>query len=201
MSRMLRRHTQSRTNSNCLLTTTTNGTLSSDVALAAKYLCKDTVPGDFDDSALSLAEIPPELIESFSKPPITGPFVFSRMVGKRKQHHRQGVVTHGMMASEERGWLEFGDNQVKVVEEFRVGENLDYEWICVRSPRVGINDNFWGRRCEQWTNLLPGMEDACNTNLHVGGNGKEPGKAPPTRLSIVGFMSSGLLPKPAKQES
>ena len=61
----------------------------------------------------------------------------------------------------------------------------DYEWICVRSPRVATTDNFWGRRCEQWVNLLPEMDDPANVNLHVGANGRVPGKAPP----IVGFLS------------
>jgi hypothetical protein len=155
----------------------------------AKYLAKDTVPGDFDASALPLAEILPELIASFSKPPITGPFAFSRMVEKRKQHHRQGVMTYGMMASEARGWREYAGNQVKMLEEFRFAKNLDYEWVCFRSPRVATIDNFWGRRCEQWVNLLPDMDDPQNVNLHVGANGRVPGKAPPNRLAIVGFLS------------
>ena len=85
---------------------------------------------------LSLAEIPSELIASFSKPPITGPFAFSQMVEKRKQHHRQRVMTYGMMASEARGWKEYADNQEKMIKEFRFESNLDYEWVCVRSPRT-----------------------------------------------------------------
>ena len=182
MSRMLRRHTQSRSNSNCLLTTVTSGTAASDAALVAKYLAKDTVPGDFDASVLSLGEIPEGLLKTFSKPPITGPFAFSRIVEKRKQHHRKGEPTYGMMASEQCGWAEFSDNQGKVVDEFRMAEALDYEWVCVRSPRVGVTDNFWGRRCEQWTNVLPGMDDPHNVNLHLGANGRVPGKLAPNRL-------------------
>ena len=136
---------------------------------------------------LSLDEILEGLLKTFSKPPITGPFAFSRMVGKRKQHHRKGEPTYGMMASEQRGWSEFSDNQGKVVDEFRMEENLDYEWTCVQSPRVGVTDNFWGRRCEfeQWTGVLPtlGMDDPHNVNLHVGANGRVPGKAAPNRLA------------------
>ena len=60
MSRVLPRHTQSRSNSIKKLTTVTSGSAASDAALVAKYLAKDTVPGDFDASALPLAEIPPE---------------------------------------------------------------------------------------------------------------------------------------------
>ena len=155
----------------------------------AKFLAKDTVPGDFDASALALAEIPEGLLKTFSKPPITGPLAFTRMVLKRKQYHRNQVATYGMMASEQRGWQEFADNQGKVVKEFRVEACTDYEWICVRSPRVGTTDNFWGRRCEQWVNVLPDMDDPQNVNLHVGANGRVPGKAPPNRLAIVGFLS------------
>ena len=33
------------------------------------------------------------------------------------------------------------------------------------------------------------MDDQYNANLHVGANGRVPGKAPPNRLSIVGFLS------------
>ena len=186
---MLHRHTQSRSKPIKKLTTITSGSAASHAALVAKYLAKDIVPGDFDASALSLAEIPPELLASFSKPPNTGPFAFSRMVEKRKQHHRQGVMTYGMMASEARGWQEYADNQEKMIDEFRFESNSDYEWVCVRSPRVGVTDNFWGRRCGQWTNVLPRMDDQYNANLHVGANGRVPGKAPPNRLSIVGFLS------------
>ena len=157
MSRVLPRHTQSRSNSIKDLTSVTSGSAASDAALVAKYLAKDTVPGDFDASTLSLDEIPQDLLKTFSKPPLTGPFAFSRLVGKRKQHHRQGEVTYGMMASELRGWSEYSDNQGKMLKEFRMQETLDYEWICVRSPGVGVTDNFWGRRCEQWINVLPDM--------------------------------------------
>ena len=188
MSRMLPRHTQSRSKPIKKLTTVTSGTAASDAALVAKFLAKDTVPGDFDASALALAEIPEGLLKTFSKPPITGPLAFTRMVLKRKQYHRNQVATYGMMASEQRGWQEFADNQGKVVKEFRVEACTDYEWICVRSPRVGTTDNFWGRRCEQWTNVLPGVDDPHNVNLHVGANGRVPGQAAPNRLSIVGFL-------------
>ena len=120
MSRVLPRQTQSRSNSIKDLTTVTSGSAASDAALVVKYLAKDTVPGDFDASTLPLSEIPEGLLKTFSKPPLTGPFAFSRLVRKRKQHHRNQVATYGMMASELRGWSEFSDNQGKLVKEFRV---------------------------------------------------------------------------------
>jgi hypothetical protein len=209
MSRVLPRETQSRSNSIKDLTTATSGSAASDAALVVKYLAKDTVPGDFDASALNLAEIPPELIASFSKPPITGPFALTRLVVKRKGHHRRGVMTYGMMASEQRGWPEYADNQEKMLEEFRFEKNLDYEWACFRSPRPATTDNFWGRRCEQWVNILPDMDDPHNVNLHVGANGRVPGKAPPNRLSIVGFLTgtpttkgkAGIVTKSARKKA
>ena len=42
------------------------------------------------------------------------------------------------------------------------------------------------------------MDDPANVNLHVGANGRVPGKAPPNRLSIVGFLS-GTATKAGKK--
>ena len=168
--------------------TVTSGDATSDTALAGTYMCADSRPVDFDRSSLSLAEIPSGLLATFDKAPLVGPQAFSQLVRCRQQRMAMGEPTYGLMASEVRGRSEFSDDEKKMLEEFRFLQNLGYEWLCLRSPRSGVRHNFWGRRGEQWLDLLSGMDSEENVNLVVGGNGRVPGAAKANSLVIIGFL-------------